>query len=254
VLDLEDWRVLVTNIESAETDVEVTTFHRKSPSRAGPAFVDCSDGDQYWIKGNPNLVRENFTEQVVGSLGICLGAPIPRIEIVKLGPTLQSGQSELSHHAVGFVHASRNEPDCTDVRPPIVHHDEPENRSRFAALAILYTWTGAQDHQFIYKKQAPRLVFSFDHGLFCGAINPENAWIPWLVNAAPVTQLDAFFAPAKLQKDELLPYFGALESVTPLHIAMSVARSPDTWAVTLDAKLAVCQYLERRREEVLKLK
>jgi hypothetical protein len=254
VLDLDDWRVLLANIESAETDIEVQTFHRKTRTRAETAFVDCSDGYQYWIKGNPQLVRENFIEEVVGSLGICLGAPIPTIKIVKLGAALHSKQPELASHAVGFVHASRNELDCVDGRPPIVHHDLPENRTRFAALAILYTWAGGADHQFIYKKQAPQLVYSFDHGLFCGAGQPENTWIPWLGNAVPVTDLDVVFAPAKLQKDELLPYFVALEGVTPLHIALSVARSPNTWPVTLDAKVAVCQYLERRREEVLRLK
>lgn len=167
MLDLEDWRVLLSNIESAETEIEVTTFHRMSASRAGPAFVDCSDGFQYWIKGKPDLARENLTEQVVGSLGICLGAPVPMITIVKLGQTLHNVQPELNHHAIGYVHASQNEPDCNDARPPILYHGEPENRSRFAALALLYTWTGASDHQFIYKKQPPRLVFSFDHGLFC---------------------------------------------------------------------------------------
>ena len=255
MLDLDDWRILLATIESAETDIEVLTFQKSSlVTRAGPAFVDCSDGKQYWIKGKPDLVRENFTEQVVGSLGICLGAPIPPIRIVKLGQPLQSSQPQLAHHAVGYVHASQFEPDCSDARPPILYHDEPENRARFAALTILYSWTGGLDHQFIYKKQPPHLVFSFDHGLFCAAMCPAGQWVNRLSGAPAVTHLDPIFTPAKLQGAELLPYFVALEAITPLHIAMSVARPPASWPVTLDERLALCQYLERRREEVLKLR
>ena len=250
VLDLDDWRVLLEIFDSAETDIEVVTFHRLSGSHSGPAFVDCSDGNQYWIKGHPALVRETFLEQVVGSLGLCLDAPIPPIKIVKLGQTLHNGEPRLQSFAVGYVHGLQNEPDCSDNRQPLAYHDEADNRSRFAALAILYSWTGASDHQFIYKKQAPHLVFSFDHGLFFGV----QQW-PHSLNTAPlVTSLDPIFLPVKLQKNELAPYFDSLDRLNILQIAAAVARAPISWKVALDEKLALCQYLERRREEVLRLK
>jgi hypothetical protein len=248
VLDLDDWRVLLSIFDSAETDIEVRTFHRLSSSHSGPAFVDCSDGNEYWIKGQPGLVRETFLEQVVGSLGTRLNAPIPPIKIVNLGQTLYNAEPKFSSFAIGYVHGSQNEPDCSDNRQPLAYHDEAENRSRFAALDVLYTWTGASDHQFIYKKQPPHLVFSFDHGLFCGL--PQ--WPQSL--AASVAGMDPVFLPARLQRDELAPVFDLLEDVNILHIAAAVARAPISWNVTLDEKVALCQYLERRQEEVLRLR
>ena len=82
-----------------------------------------------------------------------------------LGSALTKAEPGLSHFVPGYVHASKREIDCTD-RDAFRYYDEPDNRSRFAALSVLYTWTGATDHQFIYKKQMPHLVFSVDHGHF----------------------------------------------------------------------------------------
>jgi hypothetical protein len=61
-------------------------------------------------------------------------------------------------------HGSRWIPDCEDSEE-INDYSVPENRARFALLAILYGWLQIQDRQFLYRTRPPKLVYSHDHGI-----------------------------------------------------------------------------------------
>lgn len=259
MLDLEEWRILLanctscvrnSNLSSLDNVPDAWTFNRATNTHSGPALMGCSDGKEYWLKGRPDQLREIFIEQIVGSLGIRLGAPVPPITLVKLPRSIRDREARISHFDVGYVHGSQNQTDCTD-RMAIAYADQPENRPRFAAIAVLYTWTQASDHQFIYKKQAPNLAFSYDHGLFCGGGNWNAAS---LAATPPITALDPVFGMVKLTPDELLPFFDALETIELVELAAVIAAPPESWRVSTVDRAALCQYLERRREELLQLK
>jgi hypothetical protein len=123
---------------------------------------------------------------------------------------------------------------------------------RFAALAVLYTWMQASDHQVIYETTSPYRVWSVDHGhFFVGT--PQ--WTPAALAAVPpVAQLDLFFQPVGLRRDELAGPFDRLEAVTVEDIAQAVARPPDEWGVRIDERSALCMFLYERRERVLALR
>lgn len=205
MLDEDDWRILLESFSSGECQTQVTTFFEISRSFSRPARVSCSDGNEFWIEGS-QVGRPIFVEQVVGAIGHRIDAPVPEIRIVALDSALTKAEPGLSHFVPGYVHASKREIDCTD-RDAFRYYDEPDNRSRFAALSVLYTWTGATDHQFIYKKQMPHLVFSVDHGhFFFGTAWTEAS----LGSAAPATRLDPSFDIANLTSAEIAPVLDAL--------------------------------------------
>jgi hypothetical protein len=65
-------------------------------------------------------------------------------------------------------------------------HDVPDNRPRFAALAVLYGWIPAGDAQLIYRQTVSHLVYSVDHGhFFPGGPNWTLAGLSGFVPLSP---------------------------------------------------------------------
>jgi hypothetical protein len=62
---------------------------------------------------------------------------------------------------------------------------EGDNKYRFAAAAVMYSWLGASDRQFIYGKAGSHKVYSVDHGHFFQ--NGPN-WTIASLSAAPPPQ------------------------------------------------------------------
>src|SRR6202043_1353236 len=117
-------------------------------SASKPVLFACTDGHHYILKG-PQVPKTPFNESVVATLGGLLHAPIPPTALVELPILHCQNEPKVAHMPAGIVHGSRVEPDYSDVREGFLHEFEAENRPRFASLAILYTWFGAADHQFI---------------------------------------------------------------------------------------------------------
>jgi hypothetical protein len=249
MLDAAAWEELLNQTVRPSPNIQIETFHRRFPSASQPVLVTCSDSNQYVIKGPLN--RTPFNEQVIAALGHRIAAPIPETAVVMLSEDLRAATPDLEHVPAGAVHASRFEDGCTD-REGLRYYDQPQNRSRFANLAVLYSWVRASDHQVIYKTTPPNLVWSVDHGhFFVGS--PD--WTEQMLAAIPpCTELDPFFTPAGLRPDELAPAFDALEHVDVHHIAEAVAGPPLEWGVTPAERVALCMYLEQRRIQVLALR
>src|SRR4051812_13957187 len=78
-------------------------------------------------------------------------------------------EQRLSTARPGLAHGSRNAAtNCTD-RLDLIHqgyNNLPVNRSRVAALSVLYGLAHAADRQVIYRIGGDPLVFSVDHGHF----------------------------------------------------------------------------------------
>lgn len=211
------------------------------------AVIMCNDGRRYIVKGQ-QVGRSLVAEQVVGYLGRVLRAAVAEVAFVDVSAELVDGSLSVMHFEAGVGHGSLFVDGCYDGWG-IEHVGEEENRERFAGLAILYGWTQADDHQLLYRKSPPHLVFSVDHGHFFAG-GPE--WTAETLDAAPAARPDDWIAvSATLGADTLRAAVARLARVADADIAYAVALPLDSWGLSLDERIALARYLARRRNELL---
>jgi hypothetical protein len=223
-----------------------TTYLRGWPSFSKPRLVVADDSREYVVKGG-QLRRAVCNEQIVARLGQLLDAPVGEPSFVVIPEELRSAEPELGHIAPGLAHAllfRRNHSD----RAGIAHTDLPENRRRFASLAILYGWAFANDHQLIYPNDAPHLVLSVDHGHFFPG-GPE--WAAAGLAGAPGAAPDAnLVTSARLSDGELKPVLVRLAAVAEDDVFRAVAAPPDEWGMTAADRVAAASFLLARRDHL----
>jgi hypothetical protein len=111
-------------------------------------------------------------------------------------------------------------------------------------LALLFGWTQAGDHPFIYENAPPHLVHSVDHGHFFPN-GPD--WTVATLEAAPQRSqiLESCQGQAcrkttwRRQKEEFVP-------ANDVQIAYAVAAPPSDW-LTVEERVAMAQYLSSTR-------
>ncbi len=114
---------------------------------------------------------------------------------------------------------------------------------------MLYGWVHASDHQVIYQKASPHLVFSVDRGHFFPG-GPD--WQIGHLATAPAPQVDdRITAQCALSPTEIRQAASRLTAVTDQVIATAAAMPPDEWSISLDEKVAVASYLAQRRDTLL---
>jgi hypothetical protein len=194
-------------------------------SDSHPVLLKCSDTRLYGVKGllaaEAYMGRVLTNEQVAGRLGAATGAPVGVVTLVDLPATLVSAEPKLQHLTPGISHGCLYLGDNMGKRG-IEHCGLPENRSRFARLAILYGLAGSSDDQFIYATTAPELVYSVDHGHFFGPSNPS--WAIDSLNLAPAAAPNAqIVSTCGLTPDELRAAASLLHAITDARIEQIVA-------------------------------
>jgi hypothetical protein len=157
--------VIRARMGARRAPIKAHTYRRKWESFSRPVLLSCGEKNEEFVVKGRHAGRAIVNEHVVGRLGALLEAPVPRIEIIEVPKDLIDAESELGHLVPGLAHGSQWIPDCSD-RQWVQASDLKENRSRFGALAVLYGWVRANDHQLIYSNADPRLVHSVDHGHF----------------------------------------------------------------------------------------
>jgi hypothetical protein len=175
-------------------------------------------------------------------------APVPEIGYVDVPQSLVAIEPRLTHMAVGISHGSVWIPDCSD-REVLQHFSNPENRGRFARLAVLYGLVTASDHQFIYRKAPPNLVFSVDHGHFFP--NAGDWQVVHLQNAPPAAPDNNITIGCQLTQNEIDDARSALRVITEEQIAEAVSGPMDHWGVSVDEKIAVAIFLDMKRQDLL---
>jgi hypothetical protein len=150
--------------------IKATTYLQKWPSHSQPVALMCEGGSKYVVKAlQANRVAEMgrvlVNDHVTARLGTLVRAPVPQCALIDVPAELIANQPEMSHLMAGIAHGSQFVENVTE-RAGFEHANVLENRPRFALLAVLFGWIGAQDHQFVYSKTAPQLVYSVDHGHF----------------------------------------------------------------------------------------
>lgn len=246
---IEEVRTQIRNAARGERNtITAETFHLKLPSTSKPVLCSCSDGKKYVIKGSHNS-RQLVPDHIVGRIGQLLGAPVGEVCFSNIPAELKAVEPQLSDVGSGICHATLWIPDCIDLRG-IDHMDKDYNRERFALLQVLYSWTIANDHQLIYAKSNPFLVYSVDHGHF---LNGSTGWTPTSLRQIVPVVLDQFFSTCGLPESVMATAKTRLVQITDEDIQLIAKELPDEWAVTIDDRAAITEYLVTRRDTLLTL-
>ena len=244
---LQQPRMIDRALARPSQEVRATTFRRFWGSSSRPVLLLCDDKNEYVVKGS-QAGRMIFNDHVVAWLGNALGAPTGVPRVVDVPAALINIEPQMAHMAAGLAHGTHWVPDCTDARP-LEHTALAENRSRFAALSVLYGWVGAGDNQFIYKTTAPNLVMSVDHGHFFPG---GPGWTIALLAGAPPAALEpAIAGTCNFTPDELTPVRGRLQNISDGLIGAIVGRPPVAWNVSRDERIALADYLATRRDHLV---
>jgi hypothetical protein len=247
------WKDLLTQFIARPEDepVAIRSFLGAPIATASkPIRAFGMDGKVYIVKGR-QAGRQIVNDQLVGRLGVLLGAPVAPVGIVDVDEILTNDpdEPEVAYFESGLAHASLVIPDCNDDRDIRRYQGQPVNRSRFALLCVLYGWVGANDHQFLYKIKHPNAVYSVDHGhFFPGGPN----WTIQDLLEAPEAYLDQKIL--EICRFQELEFQGALMALVKLSdedILRAVSRPPAEWGITIDERVALVAYLVKRREELL---
>jgi hypothetical protein len=250
-----DWGKLVTDAAGrARTHVVAQRHERGLTTASRPQLFQCDDGNLYAVKFRNNQHgdgRAVYTEQVVGLLGHLIGAPVPEVGLVNVTAELLAplnidlgGQPA----AAGIHHGSRWAYGYSD-RDALIRYPD-QNRRRFAALHILYSWLHcADDHQAIFRNTEPHDVLSVDHSRFLPGGFEWSA--QGLRDHQDLVQLDANFVPLDLSDDEHGEVLDRLAAVTAEAIADVAAAPPDDWGVCQSDKVAFAEYVACRQVQLL---
>lgn len=248
-----DWKSLLEKAaQTPESPVQAETLLTPwfNKSAAAPVAMICADKNKYVVKGR-NAGRQTVNDRIAAKLATVVGcSAVPPAVLVSISDELKKASPEMAHIATGTAHGSRVMEECTD-RLGIQYVDDGDNRTRFARVAIFHGWLFPQDIQFIYTKTAPHTVFSVDHG-HCFHTGP--AWtVATLALAPPATADKATVNRCNLTFAELAHACQPLVTVTFENIAFAVGSIPADWSLSMQERIVLCEYLEKRRLEMINL-
>lgn len=251
-MSLED--ELITAAASRRPPVRALHFRRSWKTFSEPALLRCEGGD-YVVKAYSCAGRAIVNEQIAARLGMFIGAPVPPIGLVNVPRELIAATPALGRMSAGVAHGARFVPGCIDqegIEPQYV--DEPENRRRFAALLVLYSWVGVwMDHRLIYRASPPHLAYSVDHGHMFPGEGRAFCWTPQSLRRAGPARLDPWFAPCGLRDAEVAVALDRLADVGTGEIVQAAAGPPPAWDIELGERVAMVENLQRRQADLLRL-
>ena len=242
----EEWRAAILAVREPPKTVKAITFLKAWSTASQPAAVSCDDGVTYVAKGSQNG-RMCFNDHVVNRLGALIDAPVGQVVFVDAADLVRI-EPRMSHFGPALAHGTRELPDCGE-RQAFEYSHVAENRGRFGALCILYSWAGCWgDHQMIYENSGVHLAHSVDHGhFFPGGPN----WTTAGLQATPAAVLDAVFGQCGLVEAELVQTKQRLRAVTEQQLASILAAPPEAWGVAMQERVAMAEYLVRRKIELV---
>jgi len=257
VPDPWEWRRLIEEESQRRAlPIRAEEFLAAIKTQTMPVVLLCSDGEaeaEYVVKAKSSFVgwRSLFNEQVIGTLGRELGAPVPQVAIVDVPNELIKLNFSMSHMLDGVAHGSR-------LLRSVVNMDGvrycaiTENRPRYARLALLYGWVGIESDlalDFLYDQAVPQLVHSVDHGDFFRG-GPE--WrIPDLVLEAPPQPNPQIRFSCGLRSHELRDAAASLRRIGNDVIASAIAAPHERWEVPMQERTALAEFLASRRDQLL---
>jgi HipA-like kinase len=220
------------------------TFRRKWQSASRPVLLLCDDGKEYVVKGS-HAGRQIVNDHIVAHLGAALGAPVSAAALVIIPDELKQAEREMADVSAGLSHGSLWIPGCSE-RDDRVACSEVGNPERFALLAVLFGWCFGNDQQFIYSNQAPRIVYSVDHGHFFP--NGPDWKMENLASAAPPRPDARIVGQCPSATTAMGAVIAKLKEISNDAILNAVSSPPDEWGLAMDERVALAQYLLERRD------
>ena len=138
----QDFRSLIAKLAAnPPPSIKAHTFLRDWPTASKPVALLCNGGQTYVVKAlqvnNGGMARVLVNDQIVGRLAELLQAPVPLSAFIEVPLELISNQAQMSHMIPGVSYGSKFIENVTE-RMAIEHANIPENRARFALLAMLF--------------------------------------------------------------------------------------------------------------------
>ncbi|MGK7930389.1 MAG: hypothetical protein AB4041_02995 [Microcystaceae cyanobacterium] len=245
--DRQNWRqALELALTAPISSLKAVSYTKAWRTKSEPVLLKCENNQDYVVK-TQLAGRQIINDQIVARLGQLLDAPVGIPKIILISQDLIDIEPHLKDYPVGKAHGTQWIPDCFDEWT-LIATSEPKNRLRLVLLAILYGWTIANDHQFLFKQNPPRLIYSVDHGHFFP--NKPN----WTINAllnAPSACLDPYFNQCGFSDQELSYAYQQLENITPIQLIDVIAAIPTEWNITIEERGVMIEYLIKRQQTLL---
>jgi hypothetical protein len=229
----------------------VTDRKQRRGGGSQPAKLADTDGTDWWVK-SPRLAekqkRTAAADLFCGLIGKAINAPVSEVGVVELPKELVDGDPKaLGYLKAGTCHGSKavseKEMDQIWIRPD--YKDKPENRPRYAAIAVLYGLLDAGDSQLHYDPDT-RIVYTLDHGDFLpGSFNWNEKKITDAPDAAkPYARAISEF---QITEEELRVALVDLKSMSVQQVVDAAARVPASWGITESERLALVKLVLRRQ-------
>ncbi|MBD2691949.1 HipA family kinase [Anabaena catenula] len=247
--DRARWKLSLEKLlKNPEEPVLITTLLSGWNSAARPVRAKGIDNCDYVVKGQ-QAGRQIINDQIVARLGLAMGAPVGKPQIVEISPELLELDPEFAFLAPGKAHATHFIRDCLDDHDMRKYKDHTGNRERFALLSVLFGWVYSQDQQFIYQKAHPCLVYSVDHGHFFPS-GPD--WTAESLNNASEAKPDQrIVSVCSLKDNEIRQALSVLETVTEEMIIQAVVSPPNEWGITMNERITMLEFFIKRQQELL---
>jgi hypothetical protein len=241
-----DWQDMIDGARATDPPivVEAHTFIKKWPSASQPVLLRCDDSREYVVKGL-QAGRMVANDQIVARIGCIADAPVGVPAMVNVSAELIAAEPEMQHMSPGVGHGTEYIPGCSD-RQAYEHAAVAANQPRFAALALLFGWMHAGDHQFIYENVSPHIVHSVDHGHFFP--NGPNWDAASLANAGAPSVDAGVVAGAALTAEALAAADTLFQAANDAQIAEIIALAPAAWGLGDGESCALAGYLAGRRD------
>lgn len=268
-VDRPAWGALLAGADGPAS-VDVLRVVRVIESRNAPALVETACGP-YWLKDSA-AGRETISEQIAGSIGVALRAPVARTVLLDVPDSITADLRARAHPdtprgriAPGLHHGSANVAGCEDQaekyqyrRAGVPSSLWAQHPGACALLSVFFSLLGGGERGGELFGDPQLLItpdgrpVSADHGFcFSGARwAHELAWTPATLAEAPPAVMESSVWPL-LPTAERTRALAALASLTPAHIARAVAAPHDAWGITTAERIAAADYLWRRRRDLL---
>jgi hypothetical protein len=241
------WRSAIDDATSQlPAPITAMTYLSSWNTLARPSLFACNDDALFVVKGRENG-RALMNEYMVGVLGFAMGAPVPESQRVYVPSDLISMEPAIRHMEHGVAYGSAYIANTIDKGAGIHYAGIHENRSRFAALAMLFGLVWAQDVQFIYNKYKPKIVYSIDHSeFFPGWL--DNWSLKSLATADPPEPNKRIRLEVGLRGHETMAAIRQLAQISNSAIALAVAGCHDDWGVSDEDRLGRAEFIASRRD------
>ncbi len=250
-IDPQPWSGLLSGRRNDEVELSLRAVLGESEGGGSGSFPgEASDRERWYVK--PQNHRQGgqviVSEYVVSAVGQLIGAPVCRVEPIRV-PSDLSGHQFSSGLVLeeGIASASQAVPHAVEDHG-LLYRGRDDNSRRHAGVFALYDWCWGGDPQWLYSATDDNKLFSHDHGWY---FPPEGASIETDQLRANVDSPH----PLPLREDdldqgELDRLADNLDAVRRSELEAVLALVPASWPASEECLETVGLFLEQRAPEV----